>query len=174
MRPARPAARALASGIVLAALLTSILPALPAIAKAPVKVTGREVKTSVDHQRIVPLPITASHVELRWQGAHEAQLSLAFGMRPNQLGEEVVVDPGDDDGGPDADDLHGRKVAPAGDETSTDVIWTGGARFVRITTDRPIGHLPVVAVASKEKSGHIPSQTGVVGAASEAPKISPA
>ena len=43
MRPARPAARALASGIVLAALLTSILPALPAIAKAPVKVTGREV-----------------------------------------------------------------------------------------------------------------------------------
>ena len=77
MRPARRAARALTSGLVLGAILTSILPALPTIARAPIKVTGREVKTSVDHQRIVPLPITASHVELRWQGAHEAQVSLA-------------------------------------------------------------------------------------------------
>ena len=69
MRPARPAARALASGIVLAALLTSILPALPAIAKAPVKVTGREVKTSVDHQRIVPLPIRCRPLPLTLHSA---------------------------------------------------------------------------------------------------------
>jgi len=173
MRPARRAARALTSGIVLAALLTSLLPALPTIAKAPVKVTGREVKTSVDHQRIVPLPITASHVELRWQGAHEAQMSLAFGMHPNELGEEVVVEHGDDDGGPDADQLNARRVAPAGDETSSDVIWTGGARFVRVTTDRPIGKLTVVAIDARADVGLIPGPSGVVDAAMDQPTIIP-
>jgi hypothetical protein len=173
MRPARRAARALTSGIVLAALLTSILPALPAIARAPVKVTGREVKTSVDHQRIVPLPITASHVELRWRGAREAQFSLAFGMHPNELGEEVVVQHGDEDGGLDADEPNAHRVAPAGDETSSDVIWTGGARFVRVTTDRPIGKLTVVAIDARADIGLIPGPSGVVDAAMDQPTIIP-
>jgi hypothetical protein len=173
MRPARRAARALASGIVLAALLTSILPALPAIAKAPVKVIGREVKTSIDHQRIVPLPITASHVELRWQGAHEAQLSLAFGMHPNELGEEVVLEHGDEDGGPDADSRNARRVTPPVDETSSDVIWTGGARFVRVTSDRPIGKLTVVAIDARADIGLLPGPSGVVDAAMDQPTIIP-
>src|SRR5439155_20240667 len=59
------------------------------------------------------------------------------------------------------------------DETSTDVIWTGGARFVRITTDRPIGHLTVVAIDARADIGLIPGPTGVVDAAMDQPTIIP-
>jgi hypothetical protein len=173
MRPAPRATRALASGIVLTALMTSILPALPAIARAPVKVTGREVKTAVDHQRIVPLPIEASHVFLKWRGAFDAQLSVAFGQKPNELGEEVVIEPGDDDQPPDADDHNTHHVAPPADESSSDVIWTGGARFVRVTTDRPIGKLTVVAIDARADIGLIPGPSGVVDAAMDQPTIIP-
>ena len=172
MRPARRAARALASGIVLGALLTSILPALPAIAKAPVKVIGREVKTSVDHQRIVPLPITASHVALKWRGAHEAQISVAFGTRPNELGEDVSVSHDDDDGF-DAGDVPPRAKPAEPDETYSDVLWTGGAKFVRVTSDRPIGKLTVLAIDARADVGLIPGPTGIVDAAMDQPTIIP-
>jgi len=78
MRPARRAARAAVAGAALAALLTSLLPALPVAARGPVKVTGREVHASVDHQRTLQLPIDASHVALKWRGAHDAIVSVAF------------------------------------------------------------------------------------------------
>jgi hypothetical protein len=173
MRPARRAARALTSGLVFAALVTTLLPALPAIAKGPIKVTGREVKTSVDHQRVVPLPITASHVALHWLGAHDAQISVAFGMRPNELGEEVQVGPGDENDGPDADDLHGRRVETLTDATSSDVLWTGGARFVRITTDRPIGQLTVIAIDAQADKGYVPGPIAIADAAMDQPAIIP-
>ena len=91
MRHARRSARAALVGGLLAALLTSILPSLPALARAPIKVTGKEVHISVDHLRVVPLPMTASHVMLSWHGAHDAAVSVAFGMQPNALGEELSL-----------------------------------------------------------------------------------
>ena len=141
MRPARRAARAAVAGAALAALLTSLLPALPVAARGPVKVTGREVHASVDHQRTLQLPIDASHVALKWRGAHDAIVSVAFGMKPNELGEEVPVPIDEDEVGADSDrePAHG-KVDPA-DETYSDVLWTGGARFVRVTTSRPLPQL---------------------------------
>jgi hypothetical protein len=174
MRPDRRAARALASGLVLAALITSLLPALPALAKGPIKVTGREVKTSVDHQRTVPLPITASHVALHWRGAPNAQLSVAFGMTPNQLGEELAIGQVDEDEGPDDADIPAAAKANAhADDAYSDVLWTGGARFVRVTSDQPIGKLSVLAIDAQADKGLVAGSGTVADAAMDQPAIVP-
>jgi len=172
MRPARRAARAAVLGSVLAALLTSLAPALPTLARGPVKVVGRHVQTSVDHQRLVPLPIEASHVALKWRGAPDAHLSVAFGQRPNELGDDVELDVVDADEAPDAVDVSatGRAAAAATDNYS-DVIWTGGARFVRVTTDRPIGRLTVIALDAKPDIGIEPGPANVASAAVDQPAI---
>jgi len=87
MRPVRRATRAALAGGLLAALLTSLLPALPVAARGPVKVTGREIHASVEHQRTLQLPIEASHVALKWRGAHDATVSVAFAtVAPTRFG----------------------------------------------------------------------------------------
>lgn len=146
MRPVpRRLARAATAGGIVAALVTALLPALPAFAKGPIKVTGREIATTVDHQRVVPLPTDTSHVALRWTGDHEARISIAFGDTPSALGEEVGVAHVEDDEAPDDVDLSPRARARA-PEAASGVLWTGGARFARITTDRPLGRVTVTAI----------------------------
>lgn len=172
MRPARRT-RALTSGVLLATILTSLVPALPAIASGPIKVTGREVKTSVDHQRIVPLPITASHVALHWSNAPDALVSVAFGMTPNALSEEVPLEAGEDDDTPDTGDIPAEARAQGSQESYSDVLWTGGARFVRITTDRAIGKLTVLAIDAQADKGLVAGPGGVASAAVDQPVIIP-
>ncbi|HYK95418.1 MAG TPA: N-acetylmuramoyl-L-alanine amidase [Candidatus Dormibacteraeota bacterium] len=141
MRPAsRYAARRsllprLAVGVALGALLVAVLPALPAIASGPVKVRTGDVTIAVDHQRLVRLPIDASHAVLHWTGATNAQVSVAFGESPATLGDDEAV-PVDES-------------SPAG-QAYSDVMPTGGARFARVTTDRPIASLTITAIDSRD------------------------
>ena len=173
MRPVRRATRAALAGATLAALLTSLMPALPVAARAPVKVTGREIHASVDHQRTLKLPIDASHVALKWRGADDATVSVAFGIQPTELGEEVPVPIDDDDVGPDSDQPNGRGQKDAPDETYSDVLWTGGARFVRVTTSRPLPQLGVLAIDARADIGLAPAPTAVADAAVDQPTILP-
>jgi len=173
MRHARRAARAVLVGSLLAALLTSLLPALPVAGRAPVKVTGREIHASVEHQRTLRLPITASHVELKWRGAADATVSVAFGMRPNELGEEVPVPIDDDDVGPDSDQPQARGQKDAPDETYSEVLWTGGARFVRVTTSHPLPQLGVLAIDARADIGVVAAPAAVADAAVDQPTIIP-
>jgi hypothetical protein len=155
MRPApRRLARAASAGIVVAALVTALLPALPALASRPIKVTGQDISTTVDHQRIVPLPDGASHVALSWSGNHDAEISIAFGDTPQQMGEEVAVGHVEDDERPDDADLTPQAGAHAAG-ASSGVIWTGGARFARVTTDRPLGHVTVTAIDAQADKGFV-------------------
>jgi hypothetical protein len=155
MRPApRRPTRAASAGIVVATLVTALLPALPVLARDPIKVTGQDISTTVDHQRIVPLPDRASHVALRWSGSHEAEVSIAFGDTPQQMGAEVAVGHVEDDERPDDADLTPAARAHAAD-ASSGVIWTGGARFARITTDRPLGHVTVTTIDAQADKGFV-------------------
>ena len=172
MRHARRPARAALAGLVTALILTSILPALPAFARGPIKVTGKHVETTVDHQRLVPLPITASHVALSWRGAPDAVVSVAFGMQPNALGEEVPLGAVDADEAPDDVDLHGKGRTQAA-MTASDVLWTGGARFVRVTSDRPLGKVTVTAIDAQADKGLQPFSANVASAAVDQPNILP-
>jgi hypothetical protein len=162
-RARRRLSRAIPAGLVAAALVTSLLPALPALGKAdPVKVTGREVVTSVEKQRTVPLPIAASHVALRWSGDHEAQVTVAFGTRPNELGEEVPVGHVE---GAEHDDVGDEAEAVSG------VLWTGGARFARVTTDRPLGKVTVVAIDARADVGFVEGGVAIANAAMSQPNV---
>ena len=153
----RPASR-FAAAIALGALLVALLPALPAVAAGPVRVHARGVTTSVDHRRLVHLPIEASHVVLHWIGAPEAQLSIAFGETPGALSEEVPIVPdGDVDAGPT--------------EAFSDVLWTGGARFVQVTTDRPLANLEITAIDSTDRRPGLHLAPSVADAAVGQPTI---
>jgi len=159
----RRLARAASAGIVVAALVTALLPALPALAKGPIRVSGREIPTTVDHQRIVPLPDGNSHVALSWSGSHgdhgtagdEPHVTIAFGDAPNALGEEVAVFELHADDGPDDVDLSAHARIQAAGRVSSGVIWTGGARFARITTNRPLGHVTVTAIDAQAEVGFV-------------------
>ena len=171
MRPApRRFALAAAAAFTVAALVTALLPALPAFAKDPIKVTGQRIETSVDHQRIVRLPDGASHVSLRWSGDHEANVSLAFGNSPQGLSEEVALAHVEDDAAPDDADLSPGARARTSTGASG-VIWTGGARFARITTDRSLGHVTVTAIDAQAEVGFVDAEIHVARAAMKEPNI---
>lgn len=149
--------RRLTAGLAIAGLLIALLPALPMIAAGPVKVHARDVATSVDHQRLIELPIEASHVALQWTGNADAQVTVAFGQTPNELGEEVPVE------------LDGE--APDAGESYSPVLWTGGARFARVTTDRPLANLRITAIDSTDRRPGLHIAPPVASAAMGQPTI---
>jgi N-acetylmuramoyl-L-alanine amidase/Bacterial Ig-like domain len=156
MRHASRLAARLAACLALAGLLVALLPALPAIASGPVKVRAHDVTTSVDRQRLVHLPIEASHVVLHWVGAPDAQVSVAFGETPSALGDDFAAPPDED--------------SPAG-EAFSDVLWTGGARFVRVTTDQPLTNLTITAIDSTDRRSGLHLAPPVADAAVGQPTI---
>lgn len=174
MRPVpRRFARAASGGFIVAALVTALLPALPALAKGPIRVTSHRIETSVDHQRIVRLPDDASHVALEWTGRSavaEPNVTIAFGSSPSALGEEVAIGEIDADERPDDRDLTAGARGHIG-QTSSGVIWTGGAKFARITTDRSLGHVTVTAIDAQADKGFVETEINVARAAMKEPTI---
>jgi hypothetical protein len=146
----------LAACLALAGMLVAVLPALPAIASGPVKVRSSAVTVSVDRERLVHLPIEASHVVLHWTGATYAQVSVAFGETVNAIGEESAATPDED--------------SPTG-ESFTDPLWTGGARFVRVTTDQPLANLTITAIDSTDHRPGLHLAPPVADAAVNQPTI---
>jgi hypothetical protein len=170
MRPARRRlARATSAGILVATLVTALLPALPTLARPSIKVTGHEVHTSVDRQRVVKLPITASHVALTWTGDPEAEVSLAFATQPNEFGEDVPL--GDPPDGAEADHVDALPAGPDGATVEGPVIWTGGARFVRITSAQPLKRVTVTAIDAQADKGFVDAPINVASAAVSQPPI---
>ena len=51
------------------------------------------------------------------------------------------------------------------------MIWTGGARFARITTDRSIGHVTVTAIDAQAEVGFVETEIHVARAAMKEPAI---
>lgn len=158
MRPVRrrPPATTVATSLLIAALTVTGLPLLRAVVTGGgVAVVSREVGVAIDRQALVRLPIAASHVVLRWAGDHEAQLTIALGRSADQLSEDIVA--GHDD------------LSDGADETWSQVIWADGARWARVTTDRPIRDLAVVAMDTDASRGI--GDDGVVSAAVNQPAL---
>jgi hypothetical protein len=123
----------LPASLVLSTLTLTATPFLPTAVNAPTDVVARDVVTSVDHQRTVELPFVASHVALHWAGAPDAIVSVAFAAVEGAFGPEIPLEADAGDG-------------PHADETYAPVQWTGGARYARITSDRPLARITVVAM----------------------------
>ena len=173
MRPApRRLARAATVAAIVATLVVAALPALPVLASRPIRVTGTDIDTAVDGQRIVSLPAGVSHVALAWKaGTPAPHVSIAFGDSPSTLGEEVEVGELDVDASPDDIDMTARARAAAHATTSSGVLWTGGTRFARITTDRALGHVTVTAIDAQADIGFVDVPIHVAKAATTEPDI---
>jgi hypothetical protein len=142
----------LAAALVTGMVLTALLPALHLPMAGPADVHGQEVATSVSFERVVPLPFEASHVALHWTGAPDAQVRIAFGEDANSFGDTVDVALDDDADG-----------APG--EVFSGVLWTGGARYARVTTDRTIDSLKVLAIDAGHRTpgGTADDSSGSIG-----------
>ncbi len=135
-----PARRALVS-LVAAVLVLGVLPGLPVSATGPIQVAAREVSVALERQRVVELPIEASHVALHWRGQHDAALTVAFSAEGVAFGAPSAVE-------------HDEVGEQRGNgETYGAVIHAAGARFVRVTSDRPIARLTVLALDSTGSGG---------------------
>ncbi len=120
---------------VLAALLLSgLMPALPAGAGGPIHVVAREVATSVQRVRDVRLPIAASHVAIHWRGVPSAEVTIAFSADGLAFGPAIALE---------HDEVGEQR---ANGETYGAVLTADRARFVRVTSDRAIGRLTVLAL----------------------------
>lgn len=153
------AARALAA-VALVALVVPAMPVLRAAIDRGVDVRSGEVAVTIDAERLVRLPIAASHISLHWAGAPDARLTLNLGRTPDALSEDITLE-ADEDAAP----------PPAAAETVSysDVIWADGARWVRIRADQPIANLTVVAMDTDADRGI--ATDGIVDAAVNQPAV---
>ena len=138
---------------------------MPALGRQPVGVLGREVATSVLRSSVVQLPLTASHVAIHWRGAPRAIVSVAFSSDGSTFAQEEQV----------THDERGRGTAGAKaheDHVFSGVMWANDARFARITSDRPISQVSVVAIDAHAASKTIPaSSQAVASAAVDEPSV---
>ncbi len=146
------ARRALLS-LVTAALVLGALPGLTVSANGPIRVAAREVSVALHRERVVELPIEASHVALHWRGQHDAALTVAFSADGVTFGPASEVE---------HDEVGEQR---RNGETYGAVIAAGRIRFVRVTSDRPIARLTVLALNSDGSGG---SSVGFGGATADA------
>jgi hypothetical protein len=157
----RHALRLRAAGLAVSLLIAAgslvSLPILRSLADRGVDVVSREVVLAAPaREELVRLPIRASHVALRWSGAPDATILLAFGSSPDDLGEAITVVADED-------------AVPEGDRSYADPVWADGARWARVTSDRPLLQLSVVAIDADE--GRTVEQDQIASAAVNKPAI---
>lgn len=142
------------------ALAMPVLPQPQAAAQGPISVVAREVETSVERQRIVEMPIAASHVAIHWHASPTATITVAFATVAGRFGPEITVE------------LDEAGQASGDGETFASVIWAGGARYVRVTSDQPIDRLTVVAFDSTGAGATVfGSGTAIDAAMAQSPVI---
>jgi hypothetical protein len=168
--PARPFARRsfvarLLAGATLAALVVPSMPVFRAAIDHGVDTRSSAVAITLEGERLVRLPIAASHVSMHWAGAPGAHLTLNLGRTRDQLSEDIELG-ADEDAEPPADD---GAVGAAAAISFSDVIWADGARWARIRSDRPIERLTVVAMDTDDDRGI--DEAGVVDAAVNQPAV---
>jgi hypothetical protein len=143
----RPWATLLPAGLLVASqlfatpatLAMQVVPESPNGVARPIGIVARQIETAVERERVVELPMAASHVAIHWHASPEAALSVAFATAAGRFGPEVSVE--HDEDGQSSDDA----------ETYGSVIWAGGARYARVTSDRPIERLTIVAFDSNAR-----------------------
>lgn len=122
--------------VTLALALVAVTPAIPVQARAPVGVVGDEVTLSIDRSHVVALPLVATHVAVHWRGSPDAAVALEFSADGARFGSSERVE-------------HDDRGDEAAAHTYGGVLWTGDARYVRVTSDRPIAQLSVVAMDTR-------------------------
>jgi hypothetical protein len=166
----------LAASVVLATASIPPIHAADLVAPGPVGIRAEDLTGVVDRDHTFTLPIRASHVALHWPGRPHAVVEVAFSHDGVRFGRPVRVQPDELEGHGADDAAHG----PADDdpaaheetETYSSVMVAGGARQVRVTSDRLLGRVSLVAIDSRDRraAGRRPA----VAAAPAGPSATPA
>ena len=122
-----------------AALLSLAAPALgveQSGAHRSIPTRAAEVSHAVDGQHTFELPLAASHVAVHWAGQHDASVSVAFSTDGSTFGVAAPVQ---------HDEVGEQR---ANGETYGAVMVAAGARYVRVTSDRPLPRASVLAMDS--------------------------
>ncbi|MEO8639150.1 MAG: N-acetylmuramoyl-L-alanine amidase [Chloroflexota bacterium] len=141
--------------ILVGSLAVAALPAVHIEASGPVRVAASELHGSLERERTFALPFAASHVALHWSGQAAAQVTVAFSLDGRTFGPPIPVE---------RDEVgEGR----ANGETYGNLLLAGGARFVRVTSDRTLAHLSVLDLDARG-AGQASIRFGSVAAAAAA------
>ena len=127
--------------VVLALVLSAGLAVVGGEVEAQVVVRTRttEVSRPVDGSRVMALPFAAGHLAVHWAGHQDAALSIATST------DGVTFGPATDVGRDEVGEQRGNG------ETYGAVLPGGNSTFVRLTSDRPVGRVTVLAMADGER-----------------------
>jgi hypothetical protein len=137
--PARPFVRILLIALAAVALFAA-LDVRRVEAGRTTKILARQVSGPVDGSRSFQLPIAAHHIAVHWRGAPDAHVAVAMSEDGRSFGrpEPVVLD-----------ELGEQR---RNGETYGAVTPALGVKAVRVSSDRPLGRLTVLAIADGETS----------------------
>jgi hypothetical protein len=139
---------------ILTAVTTATLTFLvPTAIQASVIIRPRaaEVHTAIDRSTLVQLPFAAGHVAVHWAGNPEATVAISLSSDGNTFGPPTDV--GRDEVGEHRGD----------GETYSAILQGQGATWARVTSDRPIGRLSVLALGDGERvveESRVPASAG--------------
>ena len=143
--------------------LTAIGPAIRVRAQpppgTPIPTVAHEVAHPVSREQAFELPIAASHVAVHWPGRPDARVTAAFSADGETFSAPVVV----------AHDEVGEQRQNG--ETYGSVMVASGATVVRVTTDRPMPRVSVLAMDSTASAETGWSLGGVAAAAVPQPDV---
>ncbi|MFN2506189.1 MAG: hypothetical protein ABR540_18575 [Acidimicrobiales bacterium] len=108
-------------------------------AQVVVRIRAGEVTRVLHGLGVIPLPFAARDIAVHWQGNPDAQVTYALS------GDGVSFGASADVGRDEVGEQRGNG------ETYGAVIPAAGATFVRVSSDRPLGRLTVLALADGER-----------------------
>ena len=126
----RPIAAALAAALMLAVAA----PMAPRTGPAPVKVRASETTHAVNGSQDFAVAPESTHIAVHWLGSPDAKLTVALSTDGSAFSKPVPVDV-DEGGGPVADA-----------ETYGALIGVDRVQVVRVTSDRPLSKVTVLAL----------------------------
>jgi putative cell wall-binding protein len=136
----------LGAALTAALLLTGLAPAAPAAPPGPVKVQASELSSPVDGAHDFAVPDGTTHIAIHWPGQPDAQLQAALSADGTTFAEPMEVE---------IDDVG---AARENGHTYGALMAAEGMRAVRVTTDRP---LPQVSVLALDAAGAVTTQLGL-------------
>jgi hypothetical protein len=145
--------------ILVASLAVAALPAVHLETSGPVGVAASELRGSLERERTFELPLAASHVALHWSGQAAAQVTVAFSVDGRTFAPPIPVER----------DEVGERFANG--ETYGNLLLAGGARFVRVTSDRPLAHLSVLDLDAHGAGQSVLVLGSVAAAAAAQPSV---
>ena len=154
IRIARPIAAAVTAAIMLAVLA----PLAPHSQPGPVKVRASETSHAVNGTQDFSVPSDSTHIAIHWSGHPGAVVTAAFSSDGKAFSAPVPVEIDDGNGG------------ESGGETYGAVMGVDSIQVVRVTADRPLAKLTVLAL---DAAGPEPMPLGIGAQADGATMLPP-